>query len=105
VLRAREARTAPAHWAALLAGKDPLDVTGYASALRKTREKLREALDENERLGRIATAAQGSGWVRFGAWLGERSARRMMELEQEEQEQEKAEEASPATPAKPAEEG
>jgi hypothetical protein len=62
-------------------------------------------LDENERLGRIATAAQGSGWVRFGAWLGERSARRMMELEQEEQEQEKAEEASPATPAKPAEEG
>ncbi len=85
VLRAREARTAPAHWAALLAGKDPLDVTGYASALRRTREKLRETLAENERLGRIAAAAQGSGWVRFGAWLGERSARRMMELEQEEE--------------------
>jgi hypothetical protein len=32
----------------------------------------------------IAEAAQGSGWVRFGAWLGERSARRMMELEEEE---------------------
>jgi len=85
VLRAREARTAPAHWAALLAGKDPLDVTGYAAALRRTREKLRETTAENERLGRIAHAAQGSGWVRFGAWLGERSARRMMELEQEEQ--------------------
>jgi hypothetical protein len=103
VLRAREARTAPAHWAALLAGKDPLDVTGYASALRKTREKLREALDENERLGRIATAAQGSGWVRFGAWLGERSARRMMELEQEEAEAEKAVETPPAPQAAAAE--
>ena len=85
VLRAREARTAPAHWAALLAGRDPLDVTGYAAALRRTREKLHETLAENERLGRIADAAQGSGWVRFGAWLGERSARRMMELEQEEE--------------------
>ena len=86
VLRSREAQTVPAHWAALLEGKDPLDLAGYADALRRTRDKLQEELEENERLGKIAEAAQGSGWVRFGAWLGERSARRMMELEQTEEE-------------------
>jgi hypothetical protein len=85
VLRSREAQTVPAHWAALLEGKDPLDLAGYADALRRTRDKLQEELEENERLGKIAEAAQGSGWVRFGAWLGERSARRMMELEQPEE--------------------
>lgn len=88
VLRSREAQTVPAHWEALLDGKDPLDLAGYASALRRTREKLDEALAENERLGKIAEAAQDSGWVRFGAWLGERSARRMMELEQAEEPEE-----------------
>jgi hypothetical protein len=85
VLRSREAQTVPAHWAALLEGRDPLDLAGYADALRRTREKLEDALEENERLAKIAEAAQGSGWVRFGAWLGERSARRMMELEQAEE--------------------
>jgi hypothetical protein len=85
VLRSREAQTVPAHWAALLDGHDPLDLAGYASALRRTREKLEDALEDNERLNKIAEAAQGSGWVRFGAWLGERSARRMMEMEQEEE--------------------
>jgi hypothetical protein len=30
-------------------------------------------------------AAQDSGWVRFGAWIGDRSARRIMELEQEDE--------------------
>ena len=95
VLRSREAQNAPAHWQALLDGKDPLDLAGYADALRRTREKLEDALDENERLGKIAEAAQGSGWVRLGAWLGERSARRMMEMEQEE---ERSEETSHGTP-------
>jgi hypothetical protein len=61
-------------------------LAGYASALRRTRDKLDDARSENERLKKIADAAQGSGWIRFGAWLGERSARRMMELEQEEEE-------------------
>jgi len=84
VLRSHEASNVPAHWAALFDGKDPLDLAGYAAALRRTREKLEDERIENERLAKIADAAQGSGWVRFGAWLGERSARRMMELEEEE---------------------
>ena len=84
VLRSREASNVPAHWAALFDGRDPLDLAGYASALRRTRDKLEDERIENERLKKIADAAQGSGWIRFGAWLGERSARRMMELEEEE---------------------
>jgi len=84
ILRSYEAQTAPAHWAALLEGGDPLDLAGYADALRRTREKLAAAREELDRLRIIAEAAQGSGWVRFGAWLGERSARRLMELEEEE---------------------
>lgn len=85
ILRSREAATTPAHWAALFEGKDRIDAAGYADALRRTGEKLQDALDKNERLTKIAEAAQDSGWVRFGAWLGERSARRMMEMEQEEE--------------------
>jgi hypothetical protein len=85
ILRSHEAQTAPAHWASLLGGADPLDLAGYADALRRTRDKLDTARDENERLGKIAKAAQGSGWVRLGAWLGERSSRRMMELDEEDE--------------------
>ena len=84
-LRSHEAQNAPAHWAALLEGHDPLDLAGYADALRRTREKLDETREEKERLGQIAEAAQDSGWVRFGAWIGDRSARRIMELEQEDE--------------------
>jgi len=85
ILRSREAQTPPAHWEALLAGGDPLDLAGYADALRRTREKLDEARAEIARLQPVAEAAQASGWVRFGAWLGNRGARRMMELEEEEE--------------------
>ena len=88
VMRTREAQNPPAHWAALLDGKDPLDLAGYAGALRRTREKLDDALDENERLKKIADAAKESGWVRFGAWLGHRGARKMMELEAEMEDEE-----------------
>ena len=86
ILRTREANNTPAHWPALFDGKDRFDVAGYADALRRTRERLDDALKENSRLKQIADTAQGSGWVRFGAWLGERSARRMMELEEAENE-------------------
>ncbi|MEX1010128.1 MAG: glycosyltransferase [Chthoniobacterales bacterium] len=82
ILRSHESQNTPAHWAALLDGQDPLDLAGYADALRRTREKLDAAREDNERLRQIAEAAQSSGWVRFGAWLGDRSARRMMELEE-----------------------
>lgn len=82
IMRSRDAAKAPAHWQALSAGKDPLDKVSYAAALRQTRDELAGARAENERLGAIARAAQSSGWVRFGAWLGERSARRMMEMEE-----------------------
>ena len=85
ILRSHEAQTAPAHWASLLDGQDPLDLAGYADALRRAREKLAAAREEGDRLRDIAEAAQGSGWVRFGAWLGDRSARQMMELEEKEE--------------------
>lgn len=83
ILRSHEAQSPPPHWEALLGGKDPLDLTAYADALRRNREELREAREENGRLGAIAQAAQQSGWVRFGAWAGDRGARRIMELEEE----------------------
>lgn len=83
ILRSHESRSAPAHWAALLEGRDPLDLAGYADALRRTREELAEARAENDRLRQVAGAAQNSGWVRFGAWLGDRASRRMMEMEEE----------------------
>ena len=83
ILRSHESQTAPAHWAALLDGRDPLDLAGYADALRRAREKLADAREDNDRLRRIAEAAQDSGWVRFGAWIGDRGARRIMELEEE----------------------
>jgi glycosyltransferase involved in cell wall biosynthesis len=82
ILRSHEAQTAPAHWDSLHDGQDPLDLAAYADALRRTRDKLDEARAEADRLRHIAEAAQDSGWVRFGAWLGDRSARRMMELEE-----------------------
>jgi len=85
ILRSYEAQTPPAHWAALLEGGDPLDLASYADALRRTHEKLLAAREENDRLRKIAEAAHESGWVRFGAWLGDRSARKMMELEDEEE--------------------
>lgn len=83
ILRSHEAQSPPPHWEALLEGKDPLDLAAYADALRRSREELREARAENGRLGAVAQAAQQSGWVRFGAWAGDRGARRVMELEEE----------------------
>ncbi len=84
VLRSREAQTMPAHWTELLEGADPLDLAGYAQALRRTRAELAGVSAEKQRLGQIATAAQACGWVQFGAWIGERHARRVMELEESE---------------------
>lgn len=81
VLRSHHAQTPPPQLQALLDGGDPVDFTAYVAALERTRARLDEAVEENRRLRAIAEAAQGSGWVRFGAWLGERSARRMMELD------------------------
>lgn len=82
VLRSLNAQTTPPQQQALLEDGDPLDFTARVSALDRTRTRLEEALEENQRLRNIAEAAQGSGWVRLGAWLGDRSARRMMELEE-----------------------
>ncbi len=82
VLRSHSASGVPAQWQALLGGADPLDISAYAEALRQAREELTEARAEKRRLEAIAEGAQNSGWVRFGAWLGERSARRIMEMEE-----------------------
>lgn len=60
------------------------DPAAYAAALAKTRAELAALREDHARLLRIANASQGSGWVRLGAWLGERSARRIMEMEEDE---------------------
>lgn len=91
ILRSVEAPTLPAHWAALQDSETTLDLAAYADALRRTRDKLEAAMEENTRLKAIADAAQGSGWVRFGAWLGERSSRCIMELEEKPDEAEASE--------------
>ncbi|MBU3665371.1 MAG: glycosyltransferase family 2 protein [Chthoniobacterales bacterium] len=72
----------PARLEDLLTGGDAPDLAAYASALRRTREDLTKMRAENERLGKIAEAAKNSGWIRFGAWLGDRSARRMLEMDE-----------------------
>jgi hypothetical protein len=75
-----DAQVTPAHLHELKAGADPLDLASYAANLRRARDQLKELREENERLARIAAAAQESGWVRFGAWIGERSSRLIMEV-------------------------
>lgn len=82
IMRSREAQTAPVHWLEMMADHDLADPLAYATALHKAREELAVLQAENRRLGAIAQEAQNSGWVRFGAWLGERSARRVMEIEE-----------------------
>ncbi len=86
IFRSVEAQHAPAHWEALQNGADPLDLAGYADALRRTREQLAAVRAENARLQEITGAAQASGWVQLGAWMGARSARRIMEVERDEEE-------------------
>jgi hypothetical protein len=79
--RSHEAQSTPPHWKALQQGADPLDLASYAAALKNTQERLAEAETQRDRLSGIAQAAQESGWVRFGAWIGERSSRQMLEMD------------------------
>ncbi|MFM8459776.1 MAG: hypothetical protein ACKOB0_12720, partial [Chthoniobacterales bacterium] len=74
----------PSHLRALRESEAFADPTAYAAALEQARRELAQLKAEHERLARVAEAAQGSGWVRFGAWLGDRSARRIMEMDAEE---------------------
>lgn len=73
----------PIHLRTLRESADAADPAAYAAALAKTRTELAELREDHARLERVAHAAQDSGWVRFGAWLGERSARRIMEMDAE----------------------
>ena len=79
--RSHEAQSTPPHWKALHQGADPLDLATYASALKNTQERLVEAETQRDRLSDVAQVAQESGWVRLGAWLGERSSRQMLEMD------------------------
>jgi hypothetical protein len=74
----------PTHLSALRKGEAFADPASYAAALVKARAELAGLRAEHERSLRVADAAQDSGWVRFGAWLGDRSARRIMEMDAEE---------------------
>ena len=73
----------PTHLQALSESAAFADAAAYAAALSHAREELARLKTEQERLMRVADAAQDSGWVRFGAWLGDRSARRIMEMDTE----------------------
>ena len=75
---------APTHLSALRKGEAFADPASYAAALVKARAELAGLRAEHARSLRVADAAQDSGWVRFGAWLGDRSARRIMEMDAEE---------------------
>lgn len=81
--RSVEAQSTPPHWPALHKGADPLDLAAYTAALKNTRERLAEAETQRDRLSGIAQAALESGWVRFGAWIGERSSRKILEMDQD----------------------
>lgn len=81
ISRGSDAVRPPAHLQSLLDGGSGLDAAAYAAALRAVREEVTALRADNRRLTAIAAEAQGSGWVRFGAWLGERSARRIMEID------------------------
>lgn len=81
VLRSHEAQTVPAHLQDLMASGNPLDIAAYARALREAHAELASLREDNHRLARIAGSVQDSGWIRLGAWLGERSSRRMMEMD------------------------
>ncbi len=74
----------PTHLRALRKSEAFADPASYAAALVKARAELAALRTEHERSLRVADAAQDSGWVRFGAWLGDRSARRIMEMDAEE---------------------
>jgi len=74
----------PTHLQALRESASLADPVAYAAALSQAREELAQLKAEHERLAHVADAAQDSGWVRFGAWLGDRSARRIMEMDAEE---------------------
>ena len=74
----------PSHLRKLRESPAYADPVAYAAALAKTRAELAALREDHKRLTRVAAAAQGSGWVRFGAWLGDHSARRIMEMEEEE---------------------
>ncbi|MFZ9932039.1 MAG: glycosyltransferase [Chthoniobacterales bacterium] len=76
--------TPPPHWQLLHADSHAApDPAAYAAALAKTRAELEQLKEENQRLGRVADAAQNSGWVRFGAWVGDHGARRIMEMDED----------------------
>jgi len=75
----------PTHLQDLREGLPFADPATYAAALANARSELSQVREENARLSRVADAAQESGWVRFGAWLGDRGARRIMEMETEEE--------------------
>lgn len=67
------------------AGEPSADPAAYAAALAKTRAELAALREEHRRLQRVADAAQESGWVRFGAWIGDGGARRIMEMDEAEE--------------------
>jgi hypothetical protein len=64
-------------------GETSADPAAYAAALTRIRTELEILREEHRRVLRVADAAQESGWVRFGAWLGDTHARRIMEMDEE----------------------
>jgi len=86
IIRARDAQALPAHLEDASDADAPVDLPAYAAALQKTKAELAETQRENRHLAKVVGEIQGSGWVRFGAWLGDRGARRMMEMDERQRE-------------------
>jgi len=80
---ARDFIEPPAYLRDFRAGEASADPAAYAAALTRVRAELEALREEHRRVLRVAEAAQESGWVRFGAWLGDTHARRIMEMDEE----------------------
>ena len=80
---ARDFIETPTYLRDFRAGEASADPAAYAAALTRIRAELEALREEHRRVLRVAEAAQESGWVRFGAWLGDTHARRIMEMDDE----------------------
>lgn len=72
----------PAFLRALREGPADADPAAYTAALARARADLAELGEEHSRMSKIVEVARNSGWVQFAAWLGDRNARKVLEMEE-----------------------
>ena len=72
----------PAFLRVLREGHADADPAAYTAALARARADLAELGEEHSRMSKAVEAARNSGWVQFAAWLGDRNARKVLEMEE-----------------------